>query len=586
MGKYRIKSPDGRTITVSGNKPPTQEEAAEIFSKLPPVKQEPVKLQGEVMGENIGEAIAGEIGADIGAEVGKNVEDVARSAISGLTMPFRGAGELGEKIGGFLGEGLRSAMGKEPLTPEQLEELPSSSVQQFLQSLKHEPQTGLGELASFGGELIPTLALPGGTIAKGANFLPQVAKVAGLGGISGATIDALQTAEQGGSLGDIGERTASGAGLGAAISGATPILGKVGQKSFDALQPKIAEFAAQIPEQSFKKALQQERAGQSIFNQPYSEDVFSELSEKLQGGFRAAKSDTEEAIGQATQGLPVNQTVKLEDIMGKISNILESSVTPGAKRGAAFEASEPALRRIIEDFAIFPKAGEEINLDKLTPSLENISNLIKNEEIAGDIPIGSLNEFKKALQQEITNWAEGAGKADKKLIKKVQNVVNKKLKEEAPELGMSNETYSELMDIKKEVDKLTPSKLSQLGTNTNKINKLSDKIKKIESKLPENSRISEELELELARKAFASKNPNLAPFFTGRAIAAAGIGGGATALLAPQLLLPASLAGLAETVPAVQAGLIRGQVGAGKKIQPILEQQLAKILLTADNPRE
>ncbi len=45
MGRYQITAPDGRIVTVEGAAPPTQEDAAEIFSRLPPKQTSPGVLE-------------------------------------------------------------------------------------------------------------------------------------------------------------------------------------------------------------------------------------------------------------------------------------------------------------------------------------------------------------------------------------------------------------------------------------------------------------------------------------------------------------------------------------------------------------
>jgi hypothetical protein len=80
MGRYQIKAPDGRTVTIEGPSPPTQDDAEEIFRNLPPIA--PSKTQSEML--------AGRIGTPEGNDRGQELTSRFREGVSGMIgMPVQ-----------------------------------------------------------------------------------------------------------------------------------------------------------------------------------------------------------------------------------------------------------------------------------------------------------------------------------------------------------------------------------------------------------------------------------------------------------------------------------------------------------------
>ncbi len=80
MPRYTIQAPDGRTVTLEGESPPTEADLDQVFAQLPPVEEGPSQiesgLRGGLQGITLGgsDEIAGGIGAVFDREPGETFE--------------------------------------------------------------------------------------------------------------------------------------------------------------------------------------------------------------------------------------------------------------------------------------------------------------------------------------------------------------------------------------------------------------------------------------------------------------------------------------------------------------------------------
>jgi hypothetical protein len=195
MGTYQVTSPDGRTLELTGEKPPTEDALNKIFSGLPKKKDAyspdvtvldrfgPFDLPGE--GINLGQSKTGHLIAGVGKGMTKAGQDVK---------------ELG------------------------LDFVDPKAAQQYSKGKEEENafwettpagQSKSGKIGAFAGEFLPYMAIPqvGGATKSG---------MLGGGALLGTGIGGMQQVPSSVSPEDRWKHRMVGGGFGAAIGGAAP----------------------------------------------------------------------------------------------------------------------------------------------------------------------------------------------------------------------------------------------------------------------------------------------------------------------------------------------------------------------------
>ncbi len=141
MPRYKITSPDGREVTIEGSRPPTQEDAAKIFTSLPPKKEAPATkgvidtipegAESPATGHAMEGALLGDIGlpansttqplrgggaiADIAAEGGGATAGQVAGALTGPFAPIAipVLGGIGGGVGNYLAQKRRISSGEQ-----------------------------------------------------------------------------------------------------------------------------------------------------------------------------------------------------------------------------------------------------------------------------------------------------------------------------------------------------------------------------------------------------------------------------------------------------------------------------------------
>ena len=326
MPTFKITDPNsGRTLNVTGDTPPTQEELTQLFAQFQ-VEEQPVVDPIIAERKKLLDKLASEQGPVDAALIG---------AGRGLTT---------------IGRALGLADPEDPIVTEAfkaLEELRPIS-------------TTIGEVT---GEAAPFL-LPGGLVAKAASIPGRIAAAGALG----ATEAGLITKGKGGSIEDI----AKGSSIGGAVAGtlelALPVIGRIGGKIFRNVTgkaPTTPLFNKQgAPSQEFVEAL--DKAGLSF------DDITTEANRLIDtGGIDDAVSvarkdflETQGIIptraqvtGDAAQFQAQQELVKtsgrvrraLEGQEGVLANKFENAVTA---TGGSANASNSSVIDFVADRSI------------------------------------------------------------------------------------------------------------------------------------------------------------------------------------------------------------------------------------------
>lgn len=472
-----------------------------------------------------------------------DIPDILQSALSGASTPQRAIQQLIRKVTDPAGE------------------LP--------QPYEYQPKSFGGEIAKFGGELLPTLPLKAGEFGLDVGI--------------GAIIGGVTAAERGEDIPEILKQTAIGGGIGG-VGGLIPR--GIG-KGIEKVAPHFAEFMAKIPKEKYRQAAEQFRKGIDPFKGKFDEEkVFQELAKKEIVGTQRAKQLAGEKISKEAGKLTPKEVINVEDLLSSMKTQVQKTQTGGADISASFEAIEPILRESLEKYIIRPSIiGKASKLGKLTPEMDDLFTSITRGKNLSEIPLGNVNEFKKALQGKI-NWADEASSLKNNLLEQLEFIVNEKIKPKATELANANAIFAKIQKVKKEVGKITPGKLSKADSRTNLLNNYQKNLKELDNLLPVENRISDALEQALLRQSF-EQTGSLGGFWAGRALGFGAIGGaGGLAGIPALALAPAMLYGLAATSPKIQQQLLRGQVLGGKYLQPALQQIIPRVGALAATKRD
>lgn len=274
-----------------------------------------------------------------------------------------------------------------------------------------------------------------------------------------------------------------GTGIAGALQGLNKPLGKGVQKLLesDAVQknlPKVLEGLTSAPADYSQRAIEKELAGESILGGKFNaETAYLPIERKLR---------------QAKEMLPT-----AEDFAGEYNRLGQKAVEglENLKTGAGQEISEMlgqlgdkpldttniknAISSTIKSYA----KGGNINPAEIRAGkeLEQVNNLIGEE--AKPIDLHNIKE----LLYDVANY-DTAGGIRNDAIKGVANQINNYLRAIEPKYAKPNDVFSLIKNVEKDAGGLNPStiggKISNIGTKGNITSGLDNRLKNIDSLLP------------------------------------------------------------------------------------------------------
>jgi len=407
---------NGKTVTLTGDAPPTEKDFDAAFSQI---DSQPQFTDSEMNTINAGKPIEATIEA---SPLADKLNNPASNFVHGLS-------EIPRAVGGFVGnQVLRPLVGKKPLPSQDLQQLYDNSL------IAGQPaKTGIGKVAEFAGGLAPTLALPEANVFKGAGLASKIGNM----GLTGAY--------QGGLIGGVGaqnngqnpiEGIKQGALVGSAIGGGLPVAGQV----FEKVAPTLGSIAG-INKNSYT----------TLFDNMKNPTSNMPVNRALLDGVLGKKSaKTGEMVGNEIEKLKTMPDLNRDEINNLTQDTIDKYAN-GATINPTADAVKPDLKQIQKYLdegnsqLIQLPNGQTMTSEEFTQFFPDM----KPEEINGKvIDLGgikpmNLQVIKQDLQDKLDFNPDNPTytKQGSALLRDLQHQYKNKLEELSPELGEANKAH-------------------------------------------------------------------------------------------------------------------------------------------------
>lgn len=340
----------------------------------------------------------------------------------------------------------------------------------YLDSRKNDP---LAKIQDFTTDMAVYSALPFARAFKGAGTLSKVGNSALTGLYQGGLIGGLESLKNNGNL----SGTGTGAGVGATLGAGFPIVGRTIKA---VTSPKVVSALTSVPEKYLTRAIEAEKAGNSLFQGQWNPDTaYQGVGRKI----REAKKmlPTKEAFAEEFNKQGKRAVQGLENLKNKagadISEVLEKL---GQEEAIDINGLKNALNTNIKSYA----KGGDINpaLETASRDIEQVQNLLQNETKPID-----LHNIKEMLYDK-TNYETQGGTIRNDVLKGMANQVNNFLRTKVPEYQKPNDVYSMVKDLERGLGGLNQNtvagKLANYGNVNNTLSGYDTKIKQLNDLLP------------------------------------------------------------------------------------------------------
>lgn len=500
MAVFEVTAPNGKTLEIEGDTPPSEQELDKIFADMP--QDYSSEDSGEPLTPQNGMITGGitfdwdkakqdiktnpqETGLKMLAESRRKdpILQGLKGGLQSISAPFV---EIGKS---FTNKVLRPLVGKKPLTDEELDKAYGW--------VDDKPQ-GMGKASALGTDLAVTFGLPEVKAFQGA----------GLGAKIGNSV--LTNAYQGGLIGGVEDLRQGGNGLGGATIGALgggalgtaiPLTGAAISK----LLPRAGASIAGVSTDTIRQAIKPNSRALDL-NSDQAQSLLLDTTQNVRNAYNNLLSKRGQAVNDAIDNLRGNEyRVPLEDLKSDIKSTFDQyggelinparNMTGGLERNLNELVSsgtsdprttlglnnnfitnniDPLTRNINEaelsyrqllnnvvnnanDQNIYAKAGDDLyNIVKNLPEdvqgsfYERLGNDL--DTIYNKTQTISPIDLQKAKQQigHMVNWSdETARNYQNPILEQIYNKYNRRLSDLSPELEKANRQFANLHSFQK-----------------------------------------------------------------------------------------------------------------------------------------
>lgn len=364
--RFTVQAPDGRRITLEGDKAPTEQELNTIFGysgnqpEMP--KLDAVNNQSNQSAENKDYTL-GRIGT------------VDRGVTFGLG---RKLGGLVNAIGSYPVDRAAEALGVEntPRFMDRYHEIVDPTIQAIDEYHKDKPVEAT--TLELGSSLLnPANKFGVGYIAKGGSLANKAARSIGVGGVIGGLASAGNTEN----VDDLGQNIASGSGIGATIGGALPVAGSALKLSRNGLQQILGKTTG-AGDKAIADAFTAGTQGNKSFLRKMAESIDAEgLEKKVENNFNKIKQNRNRAYEEDITRLKLQTADKKLDIKPVIEDIRAIMRKEGG--GADYlvdDDTAQVLSKTKDTINKFYKDTSRHNLEGFDNLKKKLQDIVKTKE--------------------------------------------------------------------------------------------------------------------------------------------------------------------------------------------------------------
>jgi|TARA_Y100000034_G_scaffold17956_1_gene19799 ElaB/YqjD/DUF883 family membrane-anchored ribosome-binding protein len=315
----------------------------------------------------------------------------------------------------------------------------------------------------------------------------------------------------------------------------------------------ISEVLSSVPQESYKRALDKELKGQSIFKGKYDSKVFEGLGKKAQNAINHINKEAGKEVGAQKAALRnANIKISSQRVIKKLDDMVAEKEFGGE---TSLKASDLKLIRSFREKLLQDKGN--LQAAKL--------NVIKNQ-INNELP---KTAFDPQTVSKISSEGQG-------ILKSLAQEINSDISSAVPSFAKVNQKFSQVRGLRDRLQ--SKMKDENVGRNLrnlyNKDGTTQQLFEELNDLSPSNLKFIDELKDNVARAPFEEIFPGLGGG-SGSGQGAANIGrlflaGQASTSLSPQ----AGVGALLLTSPKTQKALLRTGVKATKGLPPLIERGL------------
>lgn len=438
MATYTITSPSGKTLKITGDVPPTEQELDEIFAK---VDAEPKK------------------GIDL-TPSGWAKEATKRGGAL-LTAPFVAA-----KQNIPFGEAYKNELAE-------------------FENAQKALETPLSKANDFLTDTYAYSYLPFKKFKEGANLLQKATTFGKNALIQGGVPGLLEGVKAGDALGGAGTGTITAAAVQGALS-SLPFVGRKVSKFIN--NPNVQngivntlEAFTSVPKDYTELAVQKELSGNSIFKKPFdAKTAYIPVEQKLRNAKNLLPNEVDFGneyyqLGQkALKGMD-----NLEQSAGaEISKVLEPLNDREFKSGGI----QNAVKSVIDSYG---KGGIYNSAKKQAP---RVVNFLEDELSQEGLTLMDLHRIKKDLYNMGYAYDEAKQGVSADVARKAAEQINNYLRSVSPSYAQPNDVYSMVLDATKGLTGAGTigDKISNIGSVNSAKSGLDQRLKAVDNLLPQN----------------------------------------------------------------------------------------------------
>lgn len=418
MAVFEVTAPNGKTLEIEGDTPPSEQELDRIFADMP-----------QENSNNLSSIWVNEDGSPQQPLLGS----VSKKRFLPGQEFFKGLGQgisaLGVGLGKKVINPLRSKIGKKPLSDEELDNLYSV--------LDNKPETFAGKTGKFIGEVAPAFLLPEVKAFQGANTLAKVGNTGLTGLYQGGLLGGLESLKNEGDLSGLGIGALTGGALGASMPAVGTGFAKMAENpTFQKSLSKTLEALTSVPEKYTQRALKAELTGNSLFTGKFDpETAYIPIERQLRRSIDMlpTKEDYAKSFSNIAQKAKTGMDKKLLEKNVELNNVIRNMPQEASDISTLRESIDTGLGKyqfgdinpaLEEAGGVINKAKKQLGYQGSDDIKTALNNYVNDYNVKSGLG-GTLDKEKENIAFDVLAQATGKNK----------NWLKSQLKAEMPKMS-------------------------------------------------------------------------------------------------------------------------------------------------------